>query len=289
METVEKIGKKKKKKINVVFISISVVFAIYSLFIILPYVYGFLVSIETDFEYQNTIFPKPHGFEFSNYFDGWVDLANENTSVPTMFINSIWYAGGMAIVGLMYASVTAYVVSKYRFPCRKIIYTAAIVMITIPIIGGMASNLKFVSALGGYNSPLFVFISAQTINGSFIILVACFDAVDWGYAEAAFIDGAGHFQVFFKIMLPQIISPLCALAMTDFIMYWADTDTALIYFPNLSTLSTGMYLYQDVVERLYNYPIYYAGLMMCMIPTIVLFIIFQKHLMEIQMGGGLKG
>lgn len=289
METVKNVGKNKKKKINVVFIATAVVFAIYSVFIILPYIYGFLVSIETDFEYQNTIFPKPKGFEIVNYLNAWVDLANENTSVPTMFINSIWYAGGMAIVGLMYASVTAYVVSKYRFPCRKIIYTAAILMMTIPIIGGMASNLKFVSALGGYNSPLFVFISAQTINGSFIILVACFDAVDWGYAEAAFIDGAGHFQVFFKIMLPQIISPLCALAMTDFIMYWADTDTALIYFPNLPTLSTGMYLYQDVVERLYNYPIYYAGLMMCMIPTIVLFIIFQKHLMEIQMGGGLKG
>ena len=289
MDTVKKLGKKRKKKFNVVFIATSVIFAIYSIFIILPYIYGFLVSIETDFEYQNTIFPKPQGFEIVNYLNAWIDLANENTSVPTMFFNSLWYAGGMAVVGLIYASVSAYVVSKYRFPGRKIIFTAAIVMMTIPIIGGMASNLKFVSALGGYNSPLYVFICAQTINGSFIILVACFDAVDWGYAEAAFIDGAGHFQVFFKIMLPQIISPLCALAMTDFIMYWADTDTALIYFPNLPTLSTGMYLYQDVVERLYNYPVYYAGLMMCMIPTIVLFVIFQKHLMEIQMGGGLKG
>ncbi|MBO5480882.1 MAG: hypothetical protein J6A63_06825, partial [Clostridia bacterium] len=139
MEMLESTKRRKKKKVNVVFITAAVIFAIYAVFIVLPYVYGFLVSIETDFEYQNTIFPKPQGFEIINYLNAWVDLANENTSVPTMFFNSLWYAGGMAIVGLIYASVTAYVVSKYRFPGRKIIFTAAIVMMTIPIIGGMAS------------------------------------------------------------------------------------------------------------------------------------------------------
>ncbi|MCI8487448.1 MAG: carbohydrate ABC transporter permease [Clostridia bacterium] len=281
--------KPRRKKIKPLWIAVTVLFAIYTVVLVAPYVYGFLVSIETDFEFQNSIFPHPRTFKISNYLAAWKDLSSEETSVIMMFVNSLWFSVGTTVVGLFYATTAAYVVSKYRFPMRKFIFSFALVMMMVPIIGGMASNLKFTSALGGYNSPLYVFINAQTLGGSFIIIVSCFNAVDWGYAEAAYIDGAGHFSVFFRVMLPQLVSPLCALALTDFIMFWADTDTALIYFPNLPTLSTGLYLYQDVVERLYNYPVYYAGLITCMIPSIVLFSVFQKSLMDIQMGGGLKG
>lgn len=110
-----------------------------------------------------------------------------------------------------------------------------------------------------------------------------------GYAESAFIDGAGHFRVFISIMLPQVISPLCALLLADFISLWSDCEVPLIYFPNLPTLSTGLYLYQDVVKKTLEYPVYFAGLLTCMVPTVVLFSVFQNTLMDIQMGGGLKG
>lgn len=282
-------AKKKHIKQSPAAIVAAVIFGVYSIVLILPYIYGFLVSIQTDFEFQNQIFPQPQHFKLSNYVDAWKDLSTAETSVPEMFINSLWYSVGQTVVGLIYATCCAYVVSKFRFPGRKFIYAFALVMMMVPIIGGMASNLKFISALGGYNSPFYVILSAQTINGSFIIIVACFDSVSWNYAEAAYIDGAGHFTVFWQIMLPQVISPLCALACTDFIVAWADSETALIYFPQLPTLSTGLYLYQDVVERLYNYPVYYAGLLLCMIPSIVVFAIFQDKLMDIQMGGGIKG
>ena len=90
-------------------------------------------------------------------------------------------------------------------------------------------------------------------------------------------------------MLPQVISPISALFMTQFITLWSDDATPLVYFPNLPTLSTGLYMYQSVVKKTEQYPIYFAGLITCMIPTLTLFLIFQKNLMNVQMGGGLKG
>lgn len=285
----EVIKNKKKKKLSVIGIVATIIFGIYAVILIVPYVYAFLVSIQTDWEFQNQIFPKPEHFMISNYLGAWKDLSSSETSVPMMFLNSLWFCVGSTVVGLIYATCCAYAVSKFRFPGRMFIYSFALVMMMVPIIGGAASNLQFISALGGYNSPFYVILSAQTLGGSFIIIVSCFDAVSWNYAEAAYIDGAGHFTVFLKIMVPQVISPLSALACTDFIMFWADSETALIYFPDLPTLSTGLYLYQDVVERLYNYPVYYAGLLLCMIPSIVLFSIFQDKLMDINMGGGIKG
>ena len=120
-------------------------------------------------------------------------------------------------------------------------------------------------------------------------MYATFKSLSWGYAEAAFIDGAGHFGTFFRIMLPQVISPMCALVLSEFIIMWTDADTPLIFFPDMPTLAYGLFLYQDVVRKTLQYPIFFAGLITCMIPTVALYAVFQRSLMDIQMGGGLKG
>ncbi len=281
--------RKKRKIVSPLAIVMSVIFGIYTLILIFPYIYAFLVSISTDYEYQNQIFPQPHHFKISNYIAAVKDLSYAGTSVPAMFVNSLWYSVGTTVVGLFFASSCAYAVSKFRFPGRMFIYNFALAMMIIPVIGGSSAHLKFISMMGAYNSPWYAVVAAQTINGSFIIIVSCYDSVSWNYAEAAYIDGAGHATVYFQIMLPQVISPLCALACTDFIAAWSNAENALLYFPDLPTLATGLYLYSDVVERLYNYPVYYAGMLACMIPSIVLFSIFQDKLMDIQMGGGIKG
>lgn len=82
---------------------------------------------------------------------------------------------------------------------------------------------------------------------------------------------------------------MCALVLSEFIVMWTDADTPLIFFPHLPTLAYGLYLYQDVVRKTLQYPVFFAGLITCMIPTVTLYAIFQRSLMDIQMGGGLKG
>ena len=95
--------------------------------------------------------------------------------------------------------------------------------------------------MGGNNSPAYVVITATTVGASFIIMYSCFKNVDWAYAEAAFMDGATHFQVFYKVMLPHVISPMTALILSDFILFWANVENSLLYYPELPTLSTGLY------------------------------------------------
>ena len=65
--------------------------------------------------------------------------------------------------------------------------------------------------------------------------------------------------------------------------------TPLLYFPSYPTLVTGLYLYEDQMGRLLNYPTLFAGVIICVFPVIVIFIAFQKQLLEINIGGGLKG
>lgn len=281
---------KKKFHTTPVRVIVFAVFVVYSITIAVPYIWTIIASLKTRPEYLNeSVFSLPAKLKFDNYVKAWTELSTEGTSVPMMFVNSLWYAVGRSVLGILFSAMTAYVVAKYKFPGRKFLYTFAIVTMMIPVMGSMAMGLKFAKTIGTYNSPLYAILNAGALSGPFVILYSTFKTLSWEYAEAAMIDGAGHFGAFFKIMLPQVISPMCALILSEFILMWTDADTPIIFFPNMPTLAYGLYLYQDVVKKTLQYPIFFAGLMTCMVPTVVLYAIFQKSLMDIQMGGGLKG
>ena len=282
--------RKKKFHTTPVRVIVFAVFVVYSITIAVPYIWTIIASLKTRPEYLNeSVFSLPAKLKFDNYVKAWTELSTEGTSVPMMFVNSLWYAVGRSVLGILFSAMTAYVVAKYKFPGRKFLYTFAIVTMMIPVMGSMAMGLKFAKTIGTYNSTLYAILNAGALSGPFVILYSTFKTLSWEYAEAAMIDGAGHFGAFFKIMLPQVISPMCALILSEFILMWTDADTPIIFFPNMPTLAYGLYLYQDVVKKTLQYPIFFAGLMTCMVPTVVLYAIFQKSLMDIQMGGGLKG
>ena len=269
------------------------IFAVYTLALLIPYVYAIFASVSDYKEYYQSIFPFPKdGLKLSNFVDAWNNLKHEGTGVPEMIGNSLWFAGGSAVLGVFLSSCGAYICAKYKFWGRKFLYWFALITMMIPVVGSMPSNLKFVSAMGVYNSRLYILVMSQTVGAAFIIMYSCFQSVDWAYAESAFIDGAGHFTVFFKIMLPQVISPMTALILADFILFWADVESSLIYYPELPTLSTGLYHFRSFVitaEGMRRYPAYFAAILLCVIPTVTLFTIFQRKLMDIQLSGGLKG
>ncbi len=269
------------------------IFAVYMLLLLIPYVFAFLASISSYKDYYQNVFPFPKsGVRFVNFAKAWNNLKFEGTGIPEMILNSVWFAGGGAVLGVFLSSCGAYVCAKYDFVGSKFIFWFALITMMIPVVGSMPSVFKFVNLMGVYNSRLYVLVTAQTVNAAFIIMYSCFKNVDWAYAESAFIDGAGHFTVFFKIMLPQVISPMTALILSDFIMFWADVESSLIYYPELPTLSTGLYHFRTFVSTVQGarrYPEYFAAMLLCIIPTVTLFAIFQKKLMDIQISGGIKG
>lgn len=270
------------------------IFAIYMLILLVPYVYALFSSVSTYGDWKESVFPFPKsGLQLKNFQDAWENLKTEDGSgIPQMIMNSLWFAGGSAVLGVLISTCGAYVCCKYKFRGSKFLYWFALITMMIPIVGSMPSTLKYVSALGVDNSPFYVFAMVQTVGASFIIMYSCFQNVDWAYAESAFMDGAGHFTVFFKIMLPQVISPMTALILSDFILFWADAESSLVYYPELPTLATGLYYFRsDVTTTMgaLRYPAYFAAMLLCIIPTVTLFAIFQKKLMDIQLGGGIKG
>jgi ABC-type glycerol-3-phosphate transport system permease component len=107
--------------------------------------------------------------------------------------------------------------------------------------------------------------------------------------EAAKIDGANFYQIYFKIMRQQASPLALTLGLLLFINKWNDYMSPLLYLPEKPTLATGLYRYQTIVERNGNYPVLFAGLFMCLLPILIIFSIFSDKMMNNINIGGLKG
>ena len=281
---------KQKKKVRWVMWTVSIIFAIYSLSLVLPVVWGLMASImdRTQFLTDKVSFPNPP--KFVNYITAFTELQTEGNNMFMMIFNSLWYSVGNPLIAVFTTMISSYVCAKYsKNTLCRIVYWIAIMTMMIPISGSLPSSLKISQMLGLYDNPLTLVTSIGGLGSNFVIGYAFFKGVDWAYAESAFMDGASHFRVFFQIMLPQAISPIIALVLTGFISAWNDSKGTLVYLPSYPTLASGFYTYQMLQGRSLNWPVYFAGLFVAATPIIVLYISFQDTLMNINMSGGIKG
>ena len=263
-----------------------VIFAIYAFTILFVIFFGIDVSLMSAADVRKGRF-FPSSVKFVNYISAWTELSEIGFSLIEMTINSLWYSAGTSFFSILFSAMISYVVARYDYPGKRFVYGYAIVTMMIPILGATASEIKLYKMLGIYDTQFLIFMFTSSFGENFIIFFASYKSISWEYAEAASIDGAGHFTIWHKIMLPQIVSPMVALFMVGFIERWGDSNTALLYMKNHPSLASGMYIYG--LRDSYNIPVYFAGFIMCMIPVLVLFLCFQKSIMDIQLDGGLKG
>ncbi len=280
---------RQKKKINVVMLIASIVFGLYAISLVIPLAWGVMMSFQERLKYitDKTSFPIP--MQFKNYVQAFTELQASGNNMFTMIFNSMWYSILSPIIAVFTTLMASYVCAKYKFILNKIIYWIAIITMMIPISGSLPASIRLSQILGIYDNPLTLVSAIGGLGSNFIIGFAFFKGVDWAYAESAFIDGASHTRVFLQIMLPQAISPIIALTLMGFISHWNDATGPLIYLPSYPTLASGFYVYQIESGRMLNYPVYFAGLFIAALPIIALYIAFQDTLMNLNMGGGLKG
>jgi ABC-type glycerol-3-phosphate transport system permease component len=281
-----------KKSINyqkIIFYVIMVVFILYTLSIIIPIVWMVLNTFKGAKEYDYGRF-FPQGFEVMNYVLAFEELTVYGTNVVGMMFNSLWFAVGGAALGVLCGTAVAYCISKYRFWGRGLLSAIAIAVMIIPIVGALPSQYKVYDFLNMINSPLILLCFTSGFGMNYLVMRAAFDNLSWSYAEASFIDGAGHFRVFFQVMIPQVFPMLTALFLVAFIGSWNDYMSPLIFMPELPTLSTGLYVYEAKNKKSMDMsmPLYFTGVMLCLIPVFTLFMIFRNTIMDMSLGGGVK-
>ena len=281
-------GEKKphaRRKPSVAFIVVFILFVLYSITLIYPYLWAIMTTFKYDWDYNNNRVWFPQEWTFSNYADAFVELSAAGRSLITMLFNSAWYSVGGTLVAIASSTVSAYVVAKYRFPGRGIVYGIAIVTMTLPIIGALPSQYTMYGKLGILDTPFYLIAMANGLGFNFMILYGFFKSLPWSYVEAAYLDGAGHFRTFISVMLPQAASVIASLGIVAFISTWNDYMNPILFLESYPTMSMGLYVYQQGIDI----PVLFAGVIMSTVPVLTLFVIFQNSIMSLTLGGGLKG
>ncbi len=279
---------------NVGIIVAFVVFGLYAVSLLFPFVWMLLNSFRSVENWQqltkfNQYWGMPSEWAFSNYFDILtVDIGGEN--LLSMFGWSVLLTVCGTFVNVFFSACAAYVVAKYEFPGKRILYALAIFAMVVPIVGTLPAQQKFMETLGmddSFFGVLFLYSGAFGFN--FILLHSSFSSISWNYAEAAQMDGAGHFGIFFKVMIPMCRGPIISCCILQAITLWNDYSTPFLFMNSHSTLAVGLQSIQTELQITGQYPLVFAAIIISILPVLLLYILFQKKIVENTVAGGLKG
>ena len=181
-------------------------------------------------------------------------------------------------------------VSRFNFRIGKVIYGAVIVTMMLPIVGSAPSEISITQALGIYDTFIGAWIQKASFIGLyFLIFYDSFRFIPKDYVEAATLDGAGEFTIFFKIMLPLVKNTFVMVFLLLFIEYWNDYQTPLLYLPTHPTVMYATQQLSQKGESGYGTPMKMASCIVVAIPLIVLFSVFSDKIMGDLTVGGVKG
>lgn len=278
------------KKSTSEYVLYSIVFAIFCLFAF-TYLYMVFWCFYSGLREADAVAANPFGFSkinFKNYLDVFTIMETNGASFLTMLLNSMYFSILGCAINIMVTSMFAYVCAKYRFPGSKLIYNVIIVVITLPIYGSGTAMYKLLFKMGILNSPWMLLTSIGGFSMNFLYLHAFYSGMSDNYSEAAQIDGANEWQIFFKIMFPQSIAMVGSLYVLAWLGEWNSYGTALIYLPKMPTLAVGIYQFQVQMQYESKMNILYAACFISMIPPLIIFALCNSALMSNVSLGGIK-
>ena len=238
---------------------------------------------------QNALGLPEIKWDYQNYFDIF-KFKYKNNNLFQMLGNTLIMIAINVICTISFPVMAGYVFGRMEFKGRAKFEAFLYVLMTIPVIGGASAQLKFLSALHLYDSYLGIFILSSGAFGSgMLILTSLFRGLPSAYAEAAYMDGAGEFTVFFKIYYPQAIPLLSINVITSIIAVWNDYMTAYIFLPTHPTIALGLQQLQRTADvHGSDYPLMFAGIILTMLPVFIVFSFIAKNIFNSKDIGALK-
>ena len=254
--------------------------------IVIPVGWVFLASIKENSEFYGNPWTLPKGIYFQNFIDAF-----EKAKMGEYFLNSIFVTCLALLILLVVALPAAYVLARYRFFGSKLIN-----IIVVPIFLMFVDADKFLRLLGTdgfFLNNLFVvaLVYASTaLPFTIYLLSGFFVTIPRDYEEAAYMDGSGYFRTMVQIMMPMALPSIITVILFNFLSFWNEYIISMTLLTKDSkTLPVGLMQLMQAQKAAANYGQLYAGLVIVMLPTLILYILVQKKLTQGMSLGGLKG
>ncbi len=227
-------------------------------------------------QYTRTLLPDPASLI------NFKDLFTKLPDFPRQMLNSFTLAAITTIGQLLTCAMAAFAFAVVKFRGRNFLFTLLLITYIIPFQVTLIPNFIIFSKLGlvGTQIPLWLPAFLGGAFGTFLIR-QYFLTIPREFAEAARMDGASLFQIFWGLYLPLAKPALAALGLFTFLGSWNDLLHPLIYLPTnqkLTTISIGLALFQTQYGG--RWTILMAGTLISVLPIVILFFFTQKQFIE---------
>ena len=203
--------------------------------------------------------------------------------------NSLFISVAFTLITLVSASMAAFAFAKLRFRGSGVILSIYIATMMIPTQVTMIPLFVVMNRLGLIDSYASVILPSMFKPFAVFLLVQQMKTIPNDYLDAARIDGAGLFHIYFRVALPLCIPTLATLAVTTFMESWNDYLWPLLMLTDRNKMTLPIAL--STLNGQYNteYNVLMAGSLISMIPIIIIYIAAQKQFKTGLMAGGIKG
>lgn len=214
---------------------------------------------------------------------------SEQTPVFRWFLNSMIAAVGQALLVVATASMAAYALARLEFPGRRIMTAVILSTLFVPAIIFLMPTYLILDKLQWLDSLLAVAIPGAAGAIGVFLLRQFFVSLPIELEEAALLDGASRWKIFYRIVLPLSKPALATLFLLAFLTNWNDFLLPLfvLFSPESLTLPPGLGLLQGSYTT--SYEIIMAGAVVATVPALVLFIVAQRWVIEGVSSTGIKG
>ena len=208
----------------------------------------------------------------------------------TYFLNTVIYALSATVIELIKSSMAGYILARYRFPGRNLIYGLIVATLFIPIASIVIPQFVLVKSLGLLNSRTGVILALSGGAGALYVLLftGFFETVPDDIFDSAKIDGANFIQRFL-LVLPLAKPIIATVIIFQFMRTWNEFNIPLIFTlskPELRNMAVGMYAFRG--EFSIDWTGFAAGTVMSVIPVLIVFLIFQGYFVR-GLAGAVKG
>ena len=287
----------KRKHFDLYKIFIYVALISLAISIIIPVSWVFLASIKTNTEFYGNPWALPQGLNIQNFIDAF-----QIAQVGDFILNSALVTAIALAILLVVSLPAAYVLARFQFKGRKFFNTL--------IMAGLFINVNYIVVpiflmLNGWDKSLAKSGLQFFMNNRFVLalvyastaipftvylLASYFRSLPKAYEEAAEIDGCGYFTTMVRVMFRMAKPSIITVILFNFLAFWNEyiISLTLVQTKALKTLPVGLQNLMSAQKAATNYGPMYAGLVIVMLPTLILYILVQRRLTQGMTLGGLK-
>ena len=249
------------------------VLVLLAVIIIVPVAWVFMASIKQNAEFYGNPWALPAGFYWQNFVNAW-----NGAKMGEYMLNSVIVTALALVLLLVIALPAAYCLSRFRFKGRKLLNTL--------FMAGLFINVN-------YNLVVLAVVYAATaLPFTIYLLSGYFATLPHDFEEAAYIDGASYFSTMTRIIFPMAKPSIITIILFNFLSFWNEYIISMTLMSSTSaprTLPVGLLNLMQAQQSAAQYGTMYAGLVLVMLPTLILYICVQKQLTQGMTVGGLKG